>query len=79
LKRTVPVPRGTDGVPIVRVVQLVERWAPVTPDGKVCVNSTAAATTIDTAMTAPIARAIRVSRRSGFLQIESFVQSVFAS
>jgi hypothetical protein len=79
LNRTVPAPTGFDGTPMVSDEQLDVTRGPATPDGKVWVNSTAAATTIDTAMTAPIARAIRVSRRRGFLQIGSFVQSVFAS
>jgi hypothetical protein len=78
LNRTVPAPAGFDGSPMVSVVQLDVTRGPATPDGKVWVNSTAAATTIDTAMTAPIATAIRVSRRSGFFQIGSFVQSLFA-
>jgi len=79
LNRTVPGPTGADAVPMVNAVQLVVRRAPVTPDGKVWVKSVAAPTTIATATKAPIATAIRVSRRTGLFQIGSFVQSSFAS
>jgi hypothetical protein len=79
LNRTVPGPTIADAGPMIRFEQVVVSRAPVTPDGKVCVNSVAAATTIDTAMTAAIAIATRVSRRRGFFQTGSFVQSFFAS
>ena len=77
LNRTVPGPTGADGVPIVKVEQVVVRWAPVVPEGNVWVNNVTAATTIAIARQIAKATANFVFRRIG-LRISSIDHSAIA-